>query len=357
MKSIVIEGVRCKYTDRVLRERGIIVSFRKKVLVLCLTAVLAVITGCSGNDADDSVPAVTDKIDDDVQYKQEEDKVEEEETIPDDGHFHGEYVVTGDYAKDRIGAEDALFIDARGWQKAVLGTLKGAIATTWQDLCTCQEGQAGDAGWGKIPAPDDLEKRLGELGITKDKEIIVFADTVDGWGDDARLVWEFLAAGFADVKMIDGGYAAAKAAGAETQLFASGAEPGEVTVDKIDNTHVMTTEELQENYDDYTIVDVRTDEEYNGAILYNEAQGGHLPGAIHVRYTDLFQEDGTLKPNQELIEMFESAGVDKDDKVVTYCTGGIRSAYTQLVLEMCGYENTWNYDQSFWRWSVVGEVE
>ncbi len=320
MKSIVIEGVRCKYADRVLRERGIIVSFRKKVLVLCLTAVLAVITGCSGNDADDPVPAVTDKIDDDVQYKQEEDKVEEEETIPDDGHFHGEYVVTGDYAKDRIGAEDALFIDARGWQKAVLGTLKGAIATTWQDLCTCQE-------------------------------------TVDGWGDDARLVWEFLAAGFADVKMIDGGYAAAKAAGAETQLFASGAEPGEVTVDKIDNTHVMTTEELQENYDDYTIVDVRTDEEYNGAILYNEAQGGHLPGAIHVRYTDLFQEDGTLKPNQELIEMFESAGVDKDDKVVTYCTGGIRSAYTQLVLEMCGYENTWNYDQSFWRWSVVGEVE
>lgn len=69
-----------------------------------------------------------------------------------------------------------------GGRRAVLGTLKGAIATTWQDLCTCQEGQAGDAGWGKIPAPDDLEKRLGELGITKDKEIIVFADTVDGWG-------------------------------------------------------------------------------------------------------------------------------------------------------------------------------
>lgn len=78
-------------------------------MVLCLTAVLAAITGCSGNDADDPVPAVTDKIDDDVQYKQEEDKVEEEETIPDDGHFHGEYVVTGDYAKDRIGAEDALY--------------------------------------------------------------------------------------------------------------------------------------------------------------------------------------------------------------------------------------------------------
>lgn len=331
--------------------------FRKKVLVLCLIMVLSVAAGCGKQDTDNTVDAA-EKIEGDVQEQQEESEAEKDaEEIPDDGHFHGEYIVTGEYAKDRIGAEDVLFIDARGWQKAVLGTLKGAIATTWQDLCTCQEGQAGDADWGKIPAPDDLEGRLGELGITKDKEIIVFADTLDGWGDDARLVWEFLAAGFEDVKMIDGGYAAAKAAGAETQLFASGSEPGEVTVDSIDNTHVMTTEELQANYDEYTIVDVRTDEEYNGAILYNEAQGGHLPGAIHVRYTDLFQEDGTLKPNSELAEMFESAGVDKEDKVVTYCTGGIRSAYTQLVLEMCGYENTWNYDQSFWRWAVVGEVE
>ena len=331
--------------------------FRKKVLVLCLIMVLSVAAGCGKQDTDNTVDAA-EKIEGDVQEQQEESEAgKDAEEIPDDGHFHGEYIITGEYAKDRIGAEDVLFIDARGWQKAVLGTLKGAIATTWQDLCTCQEGQAGDADWGKIPAPDDLEGRLGELGITKDKEIIVFADTLDGWGDDARLVWEFLAAGFEDVKMIGGGYAAAKAAGAETQLFASGSEPGEVTVDSIDNTHVMTTEELQANYDEYTIVDVRTDEEYNGAILYNEAQGGHLPGAIHVRYTDLFQEDGTLKPNSELAEMFESAGVDKEDKVVTYCTGGIRSAYTQLVLEMCGYENTWNYDQSFWRWAVVGEVE
>ena len=157
--------------------------------------------------------------------------------------------------------------------------------------------------------------------------------------------------------MIDGGYAAAKEAGVKTQHIASKPEAVEVEIDEIDNTHVMTTEELQANYDDYTIVDVRTDEEYDGAVLYDEAQGGHMPGAIHVRYTDLFKDDGTLKTNDEIVEMFEEAGVEKDDKVVAYCTGGIRSAYVQLVLEMCGYENTWNYDQSYWRWCVVGEVE
>ena len=43
-------------------------------------------------------------------------------------------------------------------------------------------------------------------------------------------------------------------------------------IDEIDYSHVMTTEELQKNYDEYKIVDVRTDEEYEGAILYDEAK-------------------------------------------------------------------------------------
>ena len=113
----------------------------------------------------------------------------------------------------------------------------------------------------------------------------------------------------------------------------------------------------QKNYKDYKIVDVRTDEEYEGAKKYNEAKGGHLPGAIHIRYTDLFREDGTLRSQADIDKMLKDAGISKDDKIVTYCTGGIRSAYMQLVLEMAGCKNTWNYDQSFWRWAVVGDVE
>lgn len=322
---------------------------RKRIGMLALAFALLVVTaaGCESKNT----------VRKEEKTKKEVSRENKEAEFPDDGNFHGKYLVTGEYAKEHVGDEQVVFVDARGWKQAVLGTIQGAVATTWQDLCTCQEGKAGDENWGKIPEPKDLEQRLGELGITKDKEIILFGDTLSGWGDDARILWELLAAGYEDVKMIDGGYAAAKAVGIPTQLFASKAKTGEVSVDEIDESHVMTTEKLQKNYDDYKIVDVRTDEEYHGAVLHGEAKGGHMPGAIHVRYTDLFQEDETLKPNQELTEMFEAAGLKKEDKIVTYCTGGIRSAYMQLVLEMCGYEYTWNYDQSYWRWCVVGEVE
>lgn len=319
---------------------------------------LALVLGCSvlgGCAKEKSDPVEREKIEENADENQAEGE-EQEEEIPDDGKFHGTWVVDAQYAAGRVGAEDTIFVDGRGEKQAILGTVEGAIATVWQDW-SIQDGKAGDETWGCIQPPETLSQTLGNLGITRDKEVIVLGETLNGWGDDARLVWELLAAGYTDVKMVDGGYSAIKEAGAPTQFLASKPQAQEVTIDEIDYSHVMTTEELQNNYDEYKIVDVRTDEEYDGAVLYEEAQGGHLPGAIHIRYTDLFQEDGTLKPNKELIQMFENAGLTKEDKIVTYCTGGIRSAYMQLVMEMCGFENSYNYDQSFWRWAVVGEVE
>lgn len=285
-------------------------------------------------------------------------QVSDEERVSTDA-FEGEYLVTADYAKEHVGDENVLFVDCRGADQAKKGTIAGAVATTWQELGTCDDsyGSQGDEGWGKIPEADDLAERLGALGITKDKEIILLGETTDGWGEDARILWELAAAGYTDIKMVDGGYSAVVAAGAETQKGASDPVAADVTIDTIDKTHVMETDELLNNYDNYVIVDVRTDEEYEGATKYNEKKGGRLPGAIHIRYTDLFREDGTLVSQADVEKMLEDAGISKDDNIVTYCTGGIRSAYMQLVFEMAGCENTWNYDQSYWRWCVVGDVE
>ena len=264
--------------------------------------------------------------------------VSEEELVSDDA-FEGKYLVTADYVKEHVEDDNVLFVDCRGADIAKKGTVEGAIATTWQELCTCDEsyGKAGDEGWGKIPETEDLAERLGKLGMSKEKELILLGETLNGWGDDARVLWELVAAGYENVKMVDGGYAAVEKAGVPIQKGASEPKAVEVMIDSIDKTHVMETEELQNNYNEYKIIDVRTDKEYEGATKYNEAQGGHLPGAIHLRYTDLFREDGTLRSKADIEKVLTDAGISKDDKIVTYCTGGIRSAYSQLVYEMAGY--------------------
>lgn len=271
--------------------------------------------------------------------------------------FHGAYIIDAEEAASKIGEEDVQFLDARGTKKAFLGTVDGAAVTDWQSISTCDEGNAGDAGWGLVPEPEKLGKLLGELGLDKEKQIIIIGAPEEGWGEDGRVLWELLQAGFRDVKIVDGGIEALKAAGVKLKMGGSSLPESEVTIDELDTSHDMTTEELQENYEKFKIVDVRTVEEYEGAILYDEVQGGHLPGAVNIPYVDLFQENGMLKSNEELTELFESNGLNKTDEIVTYCTGGIRSAYVQLVMEMCGYTHTYSYGQSFWRWAVVGEVE
>ncbi len=273
--------------------------------------------------------------------------------------FTGDYLVTADYVKEHMKDDNFLIVDCRGSKAAKKSTPEGAIATTWQELCTCDDsyGESGDEAWGKIPEASDLSKRLGNLGMTMDKEIILVGETSSGWGDDARVLWELYAAGYQNIKMVDGGFEALEDAEVPMQKGASNPVAGTVSIEAIDKTHVMETDELTANYKDYVILDVRTEREYNGATKYGEAKGGHLPGAIFFPYENLFRNDGTLKSKADIDAMLKEAGVSKDAKIVTYCTGGIRSAYVQLVLEMDGCENTWNYDQSYWRWCEVNEVE
>ncbi len=269
--------------------------------------------------------------------------------------FTGEYIVDAQYVVDNI--DNILLIDARGADAANGETVDGAIAIAWQYLSTAEDGAPGDANWGCILDVERLSARLSEQGIGMDDEIVLFASSQAGWGDDGRIAWELIAAGYDNVKMVDGGFAALKAAGLETTKGGATPTPVEVIVTEIDETHVINTDELVDNYDEYVIVDVRATDEYEGATLYGEAKGGHLPGAISIEFADLFQESGLLKSNAEIMQLFSDAGLNTDDAIVTYCTAGIRSAYMQLIMEMLGFENTQNYDESFYRWCAVQEVE
>lgn len=270
--------------------------------------------------------------------------------------FTGSLILSADEAVAKQGSDQVIFVDCTG----EAGSIEGVASLTWQDLSTCsaEYGEASDEGWGKIPEAADLAKRLGDFGLDKSKEIVLLGHTTTGWGEDGRIAWTLRAAGYQDVKLVDGGIDAFVAAGAKTQTGGGAAPaPCTVEVDAIDKTHVAETDTLLADLASYKIVDTRAIEEYEGATFYGEKKGGHIPGAVHIGYLDLFKEDGTLKSNDEITAIFENAGIAKTDQVVTYCTGGIRSAYVQMVLEMCGFEHTMNYDQSYWRWCAVGDVE
>lgn len=276
--------------------------------------------------------------------------------------FTGSYVISANNLKYKMDAkEKMILVDTRGIDSKTV-TAKGAITMTWQQISrtTVTDGtKAGESGFARTLSASKVSKQLSKLGLGLKDQIILFSDNYKngGWGDDGRIAWQLIQCGYKNVKIVNGGLTAMKKAGIATQKGPSAAKKKTVKVSKVDTTsHDITTAALKANYSDYKIIDVRADEEYNGKVLYGEKSGGHLKGAIHIRFTDLFNKNGTLKTTTQLTAMFEKAGLKKTDKIVTYCTGGIRSGYMQLVLQMCGFKNSYNYAESVYRWSNTADA-
>jgi thiosulfate/3-mercaptopyruvate sulfurtransferase len=260
------------------------------------------------------------------------------------------YFVNGDWVNVHLEDEDVIILDARGDKAYGKGHIKNALPVAWPNFAK-MDVKPGVKGFGVLLNPEELGKKIADLGITKDKKVIAYGPAQDGWGEDGRIVWMLKMAGIEKAKMLNGSFEYWEDKGYAVSKEASEAKKSDFTLEKLDFSRNIDTKALMDKYNDYVILDTRTKDEYEGAIKYNEARGGHLPGAIFAPYSDLFNDDGTLKNQETLEKMFMDLGLSKEDKIVTYCTGGIRSAYMQLVLEMLGYKHAMNYDASFYEWA------
>ena len=272
--------------------------------------------------------------------------------------FTGKYVYSAALAKKALKNKNVKLVDTRGADAVKKsGTIKGASAMTWQQISnTPATGgvNPGDAGFARSLSAKGMSKALGKLGLGVNDKIILISDgyATGGWGDDGRVAWQLIQCGYKNVHIVSGGVPALKKAGMKTTKSVVTRKAKKVTIKKVDTTsHDITTAKLKQNYSKYTIIDSRTAEEYNGAQNYGETRGGHLKGAVNIPFASMFNKDGTLKSKAALTKMFEKKGISKNDYVVTYCTGGIRSGYMQLVLQQLGYKHTYNYAESAYRWS------
>jgi thiosulfate/3-mercaptopyruvate sulfurtransferase len=69
------------------------------------------------------------------------------------------------------------------------------------------------------------------------------------------------------------------------------------------------------------------------------------------------RDDGTFRPREELLELYESEGITAGKQVTGYCRIGERSAHMWFVLrELLGYEQVDNYDGSWTEWGNLVDV-
>ncbi len=203
------------------------------------------------------------------------------------------------------------------------------------DLDRVLAGPAGEGGRHPLPSPETLQVALRAAGVGTDSRVVVY-DEGSGLGS-ARAWWVLGWAGLEEVRVLDGGLAAWRAAGAPVSTDPVETEEGDVelTADQLvelDADDVVAVARLG------VLIDARSPERFRGEDEPIDPIAGHVPGAINVPMAELTTSDGRLRPAPELRERFAREGIDEVTVVGTYCGSGITAAHTALALHEAGVE-------------------
>lgn len=248
-----------------------------------------------------------------------------------------------------LGREDFVIIDVRG-EGAYTAHIPGAVQSSWHEYSDPQATAKGLID----PDVSRLEKRLQALGINHSSDVVIYSNPFDNWGDEGRMFWMLHYLGHRNVKVLDGGWPKWTAEHRPYDHVPVNAAPGNVRVSVHPDVIIQKNELKQlvkRDHPETIIVDARSVEEYAGKEIDGLPRPGHIPSAVNIPWNGFLRPDATVKPLGTLREMFHARGLNERQEIVTYCLGGVRSAWVYFLLKLAGYENVRNYPGSWWEWS------
>ncbi|HEY6996427.1 MAG TPA: sulfurtransferase [Candidatus Binatia bacterium] len=252
-------------------------------------------------------------------------------------------LTTVDELRHKLGAPDLCIIDVRPAEDYAKGHIPGATHFDLFGLSLIDTSEA------PLKAFMFMIHHVLELrGVSETKQV-VFYEANSGMRA-ARGVWFLEYYGHPNVKMLDGGFDAWKAAGAP--MTSEATAPKAAAFKSIERREVLATAEdvlRSLNKKEIAILDTRSRGEFLGTHV-RAARGGAIPGAIHIEWTDNIAPNGKFKPNGELRAMYEKAGITPDKEVVSYCQGGYRAAHSYIALRLLGFPRVRNYIGSWKEW-------
>ena len=237
------------------------------------------------------------------------------------------------------------------------GHIPGAIFSFWKDLLWHETDR-------EFVSSSELSSRLGEIGVSTDSTLVICGDPVQ-YGTYA--LWVMTMAGVKDVRILDG---------SRTRWIndRNPLETGGRSREPIDNgsldpsiaTRIGRDEVLQKiNNPDTVLLDVRSPEEYRGERVsppggfdHGAERKGRIPGAVHLFFRELLNDDDTFISKEKLERKFSEVGVKKSSEkdIVSYCRLSHRATLSWFAMsEILGIEKAQIYDGSWTEWgSIVG---
>lgn len=230
------------------------------------------------------------------------------------------------------------------------GHLPGAVAIDYAALVERRSPILG-----LLPSIEHLRTVMSLAGLNSNHDVIAYDD--EGGGRACRLLWTLDVLGHKGrLILLDGGYAAWKATGAEPDR--SVASPESSQYDAIlQPAATATLETVREHLNDarFRILDARSSGEYLGTIVRAQ-RGGHIPGAINIEWSETMTSDRRMKSRPALLGLYSMKSITPEYNIITYCHSHHRSAHSYFVLKWLGFPNVSGFAGSWSEWGNRSDV-
>ncbi|WP_136636323.1 3-mercaptopyruvate sulfurtransferase [Pseudooceanicola onchidii] len=203
------------------------------------------------------------------------------------------------------------------------------------------------------PPVEKFMSRMRAMGVGDGHQVVVY----DGAGifSAARVWWLFRLMGQDDIAVLDGGLPKWQAEGHPVEDMPPVVRDRHMTVRRQnhlvkDVTQVSAASKLA----DTVILDARSGERFRGEADEPRPglRKGHIPGSVSLPFTEVLNEDGTMKDPEVLKAILAERGVEGRKPVITTCGSGVTAAVLSLALERSGHHNHALYDGSWSEWGA-----
>ena len=170
-----------------------------------------------------------------------------------------------------------------------------------------------------LMGPEQYAETVGRMGIGDDSTVVVY----DGSSSlhAARLWWTLSYYGHKDVRLLNGGWHKWLLEGRPISAEETRVERATFTPRVNEALHTScATLQAAIGQEDVAILDVRSKSEYTGENARGNQRRGHVPGAVHLEWTDFIVDDArkVFKPAAELETLLRSRGVTRNKRVHVY---------------------------------------
>lgn len=252
--------------------------------------------------------------------------------------------VSTSWVAERLDSHDIQILDPRSVLRYTAGHLKNAV--------NVPVAKTRDAN-NHIGSADDLARWLGACGVD-DRRTPVLYDNPDG-RNAAFLAWMLAYLGRDDVRVMN--VFLENWIGEGREIFYRPIKPAPQNFTaRVRSGLRRTLSQVQADVQTHTgpkLVDFRSRDEFTGKVDHDN-RPGHIPGAVHIAWSDLAGANGDILASQERVEQLLAAqGITADDHVVAYCRLGLRGALGFLALAQLGRKVSL-YDGSYAEWAQSG---